>query len=128
MGLDCWVARRPYEPAALTDDEAAPFARLDLPLSEWTATGGSVHFAGKRYLAVVERVARVVLSEPWIGPATVAQMAQRFDDADAQATLAALNADDPGYQDWPLTLEEFAALRVLFRTCAAAGLGLVNDW
>jgi len=128
MGLDCWVARSPYEPAALTDDEGALFARLDLPLSEWTASGGSVHFAGKRYLAVVERVAEVVLSEPWIGPAIVAQMAQRFAAVDPQTTLASLNADDPGYQAWALSLEEFAALRVLFRTCAAAGLGFVNDW
>jgi hypothetical protein len=128
MGLDCWVARRPYEPAALTDDEGALFADLDLPLVEWTARGGAVHFAGKRYLAAVERVANVVLSEPWLGPAIVAMMAQRFAEADAGATLAALNAEDPGYQGWPLSLEEFSALRVLFETCAAAGLGFVNDW
>jgi len=128
MGLDCWVARRPYEPAALTDGEGAVFAGLDLPLSEWTAQGSSVHFAGKRYLAVVERVADVVLSEPWIAPAIVAHMAQRFAASDAQTALAALNADDPGYEGWPLSLEEFAALRVLFQTCAAAGLGLANDW
>ena len=55
-------------------------------------------------------------------------MARRFAEADPQATVAALNADDPGYRRQPLSLEEFAALRVLFETCAAAGLGFANDW
>jgi hypothetical protein len=128
MGLDCWVARQTYDPANLTDDEGALFAGLDLPLCEWTARGGSVHFAGKRYLAVVERVAGVCLSEAWIAPETMAEMARRFAETDTEATVAALNADDPGYQSQPLSLGEVTALRVLFEICAAAGLGLANDW
>ena len=128
MGLDCWVARRPYDPADLTADEGALFAGLDLPLTECTARGGSVHVAGKRYLAVVEWVADVCLSEPWIAPAIVAIMAQRFAEADPQTTVATLNADDSAYRRQPLSLEEFAALRELFETCAAAGLGFANDW
>jgi hypothetical protein len=128
MGLDCWVARRPYHPVDLTPEESALFADLDLPLSEWTVGARSVHFAGKRYLAVVERVAGVSLGEPWIGPAIVTLMARRLAKADPQATVLALNADDAGCRSQPLSLEELAALRRLFEVCAAAGLGFANDW
>jgi len=128
VGLDCWVARRPHEPVGLSGGEAALFGGLDLPLVEWTAEGSSVHFSGKRYLGVVEAVTGVWLSEPWLSSVTLAEMAVRFARADLAAAASAVNATDPACRELPLSLEEVSALRLLFEICAAAGLGLANDW
>ena len=128
MGLDCWVARAPGDPVGLTPEEVARFARLRLPLCEWTARGSSVHFSGKRYLAIVEEVAGACLSEPWLDPRALGEIAARFAATSPQLAVDAANASNPWYRDAPLTTDEFSALRVLFAECAAANLGLSSDW
>lgn len=128
MGLDCWVAREAGDVVGLTPEEVARFARLRLPLCEWTARRSSVHFSGKRYLSVVDYVAGANLGEPWLAPHTLGEIAARFAATSPQVAVDALNAADPAYRGAPLTTDEFSALRVLFAECAAASLGLSCDW
>lgn len=126
MGLDCWVAPHPYGAGELSAGQAAVFARLELPLCEWSAHDGFIHFAGKRYLGIVEQVTGVLLGEPWTPPATLGAMAQRLAAVQPQATIDAFNAAGRG-ELVPLTTDELSALRVLFATCAAHDLGLSCD-
>lgn len=128
MGLDCWVAAHPYGAGELTAGQAAVFARLDLPLCEWTVHNGFVHLAGKPYLDIVAQVTGVSLGEPWLAPETLAAMAERLAAVQPQATVDAFNAASGQGSRGPLTTDEFSALRVLFATCATHGLGLSNDW
>ena len=128
MGLDCWVAPHPHGAGELSAAQTAEFRRLDLPLCEWTAHDGFVHFAGKRYLDVIEAVTGVSLGEPWLPPETLAAMAQRLAAMAPAAAVAALNAGPGADPLVPLTTDEYSALRVLFATCATAGLGLASDW
>lgn len=55
-------------------------------------------------------------------------MARRFEQAEPQTTVDALSATDPVYADSPLSTDGFVALRILFKTCTAAGLGFANDF
>jgi hypothetical protein len=107
MGLDTFASRLP-DAIVLTPADEAAFAALDLPLCEWI---------------VVDSVADVILTQDWIPPDRVAQMAAAFEACDPEAVAHASEDDH-----YPVTADEVRALRNLLRLCAHRGLGLVGWW
>ncbi len=119
MGLDTYPSRSPHEIVLTLEDELA-LATLDLRLCEWLGYGS---FRGKVYLDVVDRVAGVCLTQDWISPGEVAEMADAFEACSAADVAAACDRDH-----YPVTAEEVESLSRLFRTCADLGLGLIGDY
>ncbi len=119
MGLDTYPSRSAHEIALTLEDELS-LAALDLRLCEWLGYGA---FRGKVYLDVVDRVAAVCLTQDWIAPEEVAEMAAAFEACDVEEVVRASARDH-----YPVTGEEVRSLSRLFRTCADLGLGLIGDY
>lgn len=119
MGLDIYPSRERDDVVLRAEDKLA-FAALDLKLCEW---GGNGSFRGKVYLDVVELVAGVCLTQDWIPPEEVAEIAAAFEVCDPEE-VARLTADDRH----AVTPDEVRSLRKLLRVCATHGLGFIGSY
>jgi hypothetical protein len=119
MGLDTFASRSP-DGIVLTAEDKAVFEALELTLCEWIGDGS---FRGKVYIDVIDRVTGVCLTQEWIPPEEVAEMAAAFEACDPEAVAQASEDDH-----YPATADEVRALRYLLRLCVNRGLGLVGSW
>ncbi len=69
MSLDMYASRS-QDDIVLTPEAEAAFAQLKVHVHAWDGTGS---FGARRYIELVDRVARVVLGYRWIPPDDVAR-------------------------------------------------------
>lgn len=82
------------------------------------------YFQGKIYNDPARYVTGVTLSQMWIPPETVRQMAEAFERRDPEATIRGYRTSRRGIQDH--SAQEVADLAAFFMLCA--DLGLVGSW
>jgi hypothetical protein len=117
MGLDVSASRCPDD-VALTREDRAVFASLDLPLCEWIGDGS---FRGKVYIGIVAEVAGVCLHEGWMPPEEVREIAAAFESCDPEKV-----SERSLSSRYLNTADEVRALTKLFKVCADRRLGLIG--
>ena len=108
-------ARSP-EPYGLTDEE---IAALDAAAPEVSNSGS---FRGSLHVEVVYQVTGVLIQQPWIGPETLAAMADAFDRCDPNEVVREASSS------WNTSVEKVRQLGAFFRICAERGLGLYGSF
>ena len=122
MGLDTFASRSAGDVELTAEDEQA-FAEAGIQLcgGMWSGGDGAASFRGKVYLAVVDRVAGVWLTQEWIPPGEVRDVAAAFERCDPAGVVEASQHDAH-----PVSEFEIEELRRFFRLCADRGLGLIG--
>jgi hypothetical protein len=121
MGLDNYASRSPDDIELTAEDEQAfEQAAIELCGGLWSGDGGS-SFRGKVYITVADRVAGASLTEEWIPPKEVREIAAAFERCDP-ARVVEESAGDA----YPVSGFEVVELRRFFRLCADRGLGLIG--
>jgi hypothetical protein len=122
MGLDTYASRSPDEVELTAEDQLAfEQAAIELCGGFWSGVGDHSSFRGKVYVAVVTRVAGVSLSEEWIPPEEVREIAAAFDRCDPARMVEESQRDA-----YPVTRFEVLELSRFFRLCVERGLGLIG--
>jgi hypothetical protein len=121
MGLDNYASRSPDDIELTAEDEQA-FAEATIELCGGLHSGdGGSSFRGKVYVAVVDRVAGATLTEEWIPPEEVRDIAAAFGRCDPVRVVEESVGDA-----YPVSGFEVLELRRFFSLCAERGLGLIG--
>lgn len=142
MGLDTYAARIPVDFFDPDLDETAVdewfgctwrdrLALRRLEKRRERANGGwclftGNYFRGGIYDDLVRYVTGVSLSQTWIPPDTLAEMAEAFERRDPEAIIRGYRRSKQRIRD--RSTVEVADLAAFFRLCADRGLGLVGSW
>ena len=122
MGLDTYASRSPNDVALTAEDrQAFEEAAIELCGGFWSGVGDSSSFRGKVYVAIVARVAAANLTDEWIAPAQVREIAAAFDGCDPDRVVEESSRDA-----YPVTRFEVLELTRFFGLCAERGLGLIG--
>jgi hypothetical protein len=122
MGLDTFASRSPGEvELTAADRQAFEAAAIRLCGGFWSGIGDPSSFRGKVYIAVVDRVAGARLTDEWLAPEKVRNIAAAFERCDPDRVVEHSASDA-----YAVTAFEVLELRRFFGLCAERGLGLIG--
>ena len=124
MGLDTYASRSPGD-IELTDQDRRAFEAAGVDLCGGIYSGNDGSFRGEVYWSVVLEVTGVSLTNEWLAPEIVREMAEKL-NAIAPETLAETNDSLQVESHGKTNVEETASLQCFFALCANRNLGLIG--
>jgi hypothetical protein len=123
MGLDNFASRTPGE-VSLTEEDELAFTDAGIELCGSMYTDGISSFRGKVYALFVREVTGESLSEEWLPPQTVSEMADKLAACDPYTAAERLDL----FKDAVPSVGEIRDLQLFFSICVERGLGLIGWW